>query len=123
MLLTHSHPEHIGPLKGLSQTTGATITAHRADTRHRNTVGDHWLHYPGQRLLLPTNPRGIDHLGHVAGPRPQLSPAGTIPRHQLRGYRASAERLVGLSFEPALVGHGRPVLEAGTALLKEILNH
>ena len=35
VIVTHSHPDHTGPLKRLSQVTGATIMAHRADTRYR----------------------------------------------------------------------------------------
>ena len=34
IIVAHSHPDHTGPLKALSQTTGAIVMAHRSDTRY-----------------------------------------------------------------------------------------
>ena len=48
VILTHSHPDHTGPLKTLSQMTGAVITVHARDTRYRSKTDSRWLHYPGQ---------------------------------------------------------------------------
>ena len=45
-----------------------------------------------------------------------------FPGTNFRDYRASVERLDRLSFETACVGHGRPVLEGGSARLQEMLN-
>lgn len=47
-VLTHSHPDHTGPLKGLAQSTGATIMVHALDTRLRARTSSRWLHYPAQ---------------------------------------------------------------------------
>ena len=38
-------------------------------------------------------------------------------------YRASVERLAQLPFETAFVGHGKPVLQGGSARLREMLEH
>ena len=48
LIVTHSHPDHTGSLKMLSQLTGATVMAHQADTRPRGKNETNWLHYPGQ---------------------------------------------------------------------------
>lgn len=48
IILTHSHPDHSGPLKDLSALSGATVAVHRMDTRSGRQNGDRWLHYPGQ---------------------------------------------------------------------------
>jgi glyoxylase-like metal-dependent hydrolase (beta-lactamase superfamily II) len=48
VIVTHSHPDHTGPLKRLSHLTGATIMAHRADTRYLEKTKSAWLHYPAQ---------------------------------------------------------------------------
>ena len=48
IILTHSHPDHSGPMKELSRLSGASITIHRSDTRYRAKTGERWLHYPGQ---------------------------------------------------------------------------
>ena len=48
VIVTHSHPDHTGPLKKLSQMTGAKIMAHPADTRWEGKTKSNWLHYPTQ---------------------------------------------------------------------------
>ena len=48
VIVTHSHPDHTGPLKRLSHLTGAIIMAHRADTRYLEKTKSTWLHYPAQ---------------------------------------------------------------------------
>ena len=48
IILTHSHPDHSGPMKELSRLSGASITIHWSDTRYRAKTGERWLHYPGQ---------------------------------------------------------------------------
>ncbi len=35
IILTHSHPDHSGPMKELSRLSGASITIHWSDTRYR----------------------------------------------------------------------------------------
>lgn len=55
VVLTHSHPDHTGPLRGLSQDTGAVIAAHTLDTRSRAKTGERWLHYPAQPPVLDWN--------------------------------------------------------------------
>ena len=52
IIVTHSHPDHTGPLKGLSQTTGAIVMAHRSDTRYSEKTNSRWLYYPGQPPAL-----------------------------------------------------------------------
>ena len=167
VLLTHSHPDHIGPLKSVSHSTGATITVHRADTRQRKGSEARWLHYPGQLLLFPGNLPFLHRIpahwfiedgqvlpvlgglqvlhtpGHTAGSvcfylaaQGVLLTGDTLlgdgynfrrpvpfPGTNFRDYRASVERLAGLSFETALTGHGRPILEGGTARLREMLDN
>ena len=46
-----------------------------------------------------------------------------FPGTNFRQYRASVERLAQLSFETACAGHGRPVLNGGSARLGEMLEH
>ena len=53
VIVTHSHPDHTGPLKRLSQRTGADVMAHQADTRCEEKTKSRWLHYPGQPPALP----------------------------------------------------------------------
>ena len=48
VIVTHSHPDHTGSLKWLSQVTGATVMAHKADTRPDSKTESQWLYYPGQ---------------------------------------------------------------------------
>lgn len=48
VVLTHSHPDHTGPLKSLSQCTGAAITVHRAETLRWVGTGELGLHYSAQ---------------------------------------------------------------------------
>ena len=48
IILTHSHPDHTGPLREVSRVTGATIAVHQGDTTFRVKTQDRWLHYPGQ---------------------------------------------------------------------------
>jgi len=48
IILTHSHPDHTGPMKALSQLSGAVIAVHPRDSRYRARTGARWLHYPGQ---------------------------------------------------------------------------
>ena len=48
VIVTHGHPDHTGPLKKLSQITGAKIMVHPADTRFLEKTQSNWLHYPGQ---------------------------------------------------------------------------
>ena len=62
VIVTHSHPDHTGPLKSLSQVTGATIMAHRADTRYREKTKSNRLHYPGQPPALT---RTLPFLHHI----------------------------------------------------------
>ena len=167
VLLTHSHPDHTGPLKRLSQQTGAVITAHRADTRRRAKWEDIGLHYPGQPPTfgwdvsflrrIPAHQfledgETLPVLGglqvlHTPGHTPgsvclYLSSQGVLftgdtllgdghsfrrpvpfPGTSFREYRDSVERLAQLPFESALVGHGKPVLQGGTARLQEMLEH
>ncbi|MCH7606906.1 MAG: MBL fold metallo-hydrolase [Chloroflexi bacterium] len=55
IVLTHSHPDHTGPIKQLSQLTGATIAVHAGDTRKQPDTGERRLHYPGQPPALGWN--------------------------------------------------------------------
>jgi glyoxylase-like metal-dependent hydrolase (beta-lactamase superfamily II) len=55
IVLTHSHPDHSGPMKDLSRLSGATIAVHQKDTRYRPKTGKRWLHYPGQPPALDWN--------------------------------------------------------------------
>ena len=48
VIVTHSHPDHTGSLKRLVQITGATVMAHKADTKRSSKTESSWLHYPGQ---------------------------------------------------------------------------
>ena len=48
LIVTHSHPDHTGALKKLAQNTGATVMAHKADTKRSSGTESRWLHYPGQ---------------------------------------------------------------------------
>ena len=48
VIVTHSHPDHTGPLKELSRTTGAKVMVHPADTRFLEKTQSNWLHYPAQ---------------------------------------------------------------------------
>ena len=48
LIVTHGHPDHTGPLKGLSRLTGAVIAVHPSDTRYREETNSRWLHYPAQ---------------------------------------------------------------------------
>ena len=48
VIVTHSHPDHTGPLKQLSRLTGAKIFVHSADTRYLEKTKSNWLHYPAQ---------------------------------------------------------------------------
>ena len=47
VVLTHSHPDHTGPLRELCRLTGAVIAAHQRDT-WQTSNGTRWLHYPAQ---------------------------------------------------------------------------
>ena len=47
IIVTHSHPDHTGPIKRLSRLTGASVMAHRADTSYRKKTESSWLSYPG----------------------------------------------------------------------------
>jgi len=44
-----------------------------------------------------------------------------FPGTSLRDYRASVDRLAQLPFEMACVGHGKPLRQAGSAALTEML--
>ena len=48
LIVTHSHPDHTGSLNRLSKITGATVMAHKADTKRNRQTESNWLHYPGQ---------------------------------------------------------------------------
>ena len=48
IVLTHSHPDHSGPMKELARISGATIAVHEKDTRYQPKTGGRRLHYPGQ---------------------------------------------------------------------------
>ncbi|MDP6548816.1 MAG: MBL fold metallo-hydrolase [Dehalococcoidia bacterium] len=52
VIVTHGHPDHTGPLKGLSRHTGAVIAVHPSDTRYREKTNSRWLHYPAQPPAL-----------------------------------------------------------------------
>ena len=43
IILTHSHPDHSGPMKELSRLSGASVAVHQKDTRHRPKTGERWL--------------------------------------------------------------------------------
>ena len=51
ILLTHSHPDHTGPLPDLCRQSGAPVAVHQADTMDRGKRGRPWLFYPGQFQL------------------------------------------------------------------------
>lgn len=165
IILTHSHPDHSGPMKELSQLSGARIAVHPSDTRTRTKTGERWLHYPGQPPALNWNlpflrsipaheiledgqvlpvMGGLQVLhtpGHTPGsvcfhlPEHGVLFTGDMllangrrfrrpvyfPGTNLGDYRASMERLAGLSFDTACVGHGEPLLAEGTARLQEML--
>ena len=53
ILLTHSHPDHTGPLPGLCRATGASVSVHLDDTRGRTASDSRRLHYSGQ-IPLPS---------------------------------------------------------------------
>ena len=46
-----------------------------------------------------------------------------FPGTNLGDYRTSVERLAGLTFNTACVGHGKPLLEGGAVRLQEMLEH
>jgi glyoxylase-like metal-dependent hydrolase (beta-lactamase superfamily II) len=161
VIVTHSHPDHTGPLKKVSQMTGARILAHRADTRCQGK--SNWLHYPTQPPTFDWNVPLLHRIpaheliedghilpvlgglqvlhtpGHTPGSvclylegRKVLFTGDTLladghcfrrpvpfPGTNFRDYRASVERLGQLSFETALVGHGTPMRQAGSAALRE----
>ena len=167
IVLTHSHPDHSGPVKELSRLSGATISVHRNDTRYRRKTGERWLYYPGQPPALGWNVpflrripaheiiedgqvlpvMGGLHVLHTPGHTPgsvclHLPEHGVLftgdmllanghrfhrpvyfPGTNLGHYRASVERLAGLSFETACVGHGKPLLDQGTERLREMLDN
>ena len=52
IIVTHSHPDHTGPLKALSQTTGAIVMVHPSDMRYSERDRSRWLYYPGQPPAL-----------------------------------------------------------------------
>lgn len=52
VVLTHSHPDHTGPIERLRRDTGAVITAHPNDTLSSQHHASPVLHYPGQPLSL-----------------------------------------------------------------------
>ena len=166
IVLTHSHPDHSGPVKELSRLSGATISVHQKDTRYRPKTGERWLHYPGQPPALGWNVpflrripaheiiedgqvlpvMGGLHVLHTPGHTPgsvclHLPEHGVLftgdmllanghrfrrpvyfPGTNLGDYRASVERLAGLTFETACVGHGKPLLDHGTERLREMLD-
>jgi glyoxylase-like metal-dependent hydrolase (beta-lactamase superfamily II) len=165
VILTHSHPDHTGPLKGLSQLTGAAVAVHRADTRYQRRSGDYYLHYPSQPPALDWNlpflrripahqlvedgqvlpvMGGLEVLhtpGHTPGSvclylrgQGALFTGDTLladgrrfrrpvpfPGTSFQDYRTSVEHLAQLPFLVALVGHGTPILEEGSARLREML--
>lgn len=165
IVLTHSHPDHSGPMKDLSRLSGAAVAIHQRDTRFRSKTGDWWLHYPGQPPSLDWNVpflrripahetiedgqvlpvmgglRVLHTPGHTPGSVCLHLPAHGVlftgdmllangrrfrrpvyfPGTDLKDYRASVERLAGLSFDTACVGHGEPLLDEGTARLQEML--
>jgi glyoxylase-like metal-dependent hydrolase (beta-lactamase superfamily II) len=167
VVLTHSHPDHTGPVKGLFHHTGATIFVHPADTRQGARPDDFWLHYPGQppslvwdipflhripahqfledgQVLPVLGGLQVLHTpGHTPGSiclygvqKKVIFTGDTLladgysfrrplpfPGTNFRKYRASVERLAQLPFEVACVGHGRPVLQGGSARLQEMLDH
>ena len=53
ILLTHSHPDHTGPLPDLCRISGASVSVHPDDTRGRAGNERRWLHYSGQ-IPLPS---------------------------------------------------------------------
>ena len=55
IVVSHSHPDHTGPIKKLSQMTGASVAAHRGDTRFQAKTASSRLHYPGQPPSLGSN--------------------------------------------------------------------
>ena len=166
IVLTHSHPDHSGPMKELSRISGATIAVHEKDTRYQPKTGGRRLHYPGQPPAFDWNVPflrripahetiedgqilpvmgGLQALhtpGHTPGsvclhlPEHGVLFTGDIllsngrrfrrpvyfPGTDLKDYRASVERLAGLTFETACGGHGDPILEEGTARLHEMLD-
>tara|TARA_B100000315_G_scaffold169291_1_gene157861 strand:- start:1387 stop:2124 length:738 start_codon:yes stop_codon:yes gene_type:complete len=167
VIVTHGHPDHTGPLKGLSRRTGAVIAVHPSDTRYREKTNSRWLHYPGQPPALDWNVPFLHRIpaheliedgqmlpvmgglqvlhtpGHTSGSvclylagQRVLFTGDTLladgflfrrpvpfPGTSFREYRASLDRLSELPFETACVGHGKPLRQAGSAALKEMLNN
>ena len=167
VVLTHSHPDHTGPVKELSRLTGAVISVHPGDTRLRAKTNGRWLHYPwqppawdwdvpllrripahqlledGQELPVFGGLKVLHTPGHTPGSVCLLLPKHGVlftgdmlladgrrfrrpvyfPGTNLGDYRASVERLAGLTFNTACVGHGKPLLEGGAARLQEMLEH
>lgn len=165
IILTHSHPDHSGPMKELSRLSGASITIHWSDTRYRAKTGERWLHYPGQPPAFDWNlpffrripvhetiedgqvlpvMGGLQVLhtpGHTPGsvclhlPEHGVLFTGDMllangrrfrrpvyfPGTDLEDYRASMDRLAGLTFDTACVGHGDALLEDGSVRLQEML--
>lgn len=48
VVVTHAHPDHTGSLRRLSQSTGAEILVHQADTRFHRKSQVNCLYYPAQ---------------------------------------------------------------------------
>ena len=51
VVLTHSHPDHIGSIQSLFGDSSVKVLVHDADTR--GAGAGRWLYYPGQLLSLP----------------------------------------------------------------------
>jgi glyoxylase-like metal-dependent hydrolase (beta-lactamase superfamily II) len=136
LILTHRHPDHIGSLPPVMEAaTEATAYIGAADLEAVSAP----------RRLLPLNDgdeifglRVISTPGHTAGHISLLDPEASVlvagdaingadggvvgPNEQFSQDHAqalaSADKLAGFTFETIYFGHGEPVLEGGSDLLR-----